>query len=202
MSHFSAYGAYVVFVTIRTHFESPTFDFFKHHKVKAGKATLDKRSDKWFFDKVAKQYQDKDLRDFFIANRLQDRNYVTELLDDEAHENYIKYQARRQSLSYIFANELDRVFKYGVHIPFAIDDDQYPYIVTLYLRGLISPETMVILNDFIPFFNKFDKYLGTNDPIWAKIALKLRKYKPFVKYDKDKFKGILKEKINGKEETG
>ena len=86
MSHFSAYGAYVVFVTIRTHFESSTFDFFKHHKVKASKATYDKRPDKWFFDKVAKEYEDKDLRDFFIANRLKDRNYVTELLEDIAKD--------------------------------------------------------------------------------------------------------------------
>ena len=87
MSHFSAYGAYVVFVTIRTHFESPTFDLFTHHKVKASRATYEKRPDKWFFDKVAKEYQDKDLRDFFISNRLCNRNYVTELLEDEAKED-------------------------------------------------------------------------------------------------------------------
>ena len=201
MSHFSTYGAYVVFVTIRTHFESPSFDFFKHHKVKAGRQALDKRSDKWFFDKVAKQYQDKDLRDFFIANRLMDRNYVTELLDGEAEENYIRYKARRQSLTYTFTNELDRVFKHGVKKPFEISEDMYPYIVTLYLRGLISPETMVILNDFIPFFEKFDKHLGTDDLIWSKIALKLRKYKPFLKYDKDKYKSILKGKLNEQREA-
>lgn len=201
MSHFSTYGAYVVFVTIRTHFESPSFDFFKHHKVKAGRQALDKRSDKWFFDKVAKQYQDKDLRDFFIANRLMDRNYVTELLDGEAEENYIRYKARRQSLTYTFTNELDRVFKHGLKKPFEISSDMYPYIVTLYLRGLISPETMVILNDFIPFFEKFDKHLGTTDPIWGKIALKLRKYKPFLKYDKDKYKSILKGKLNEQREA-
>ena len=201
MSHFSAYGAYVVFVTIRTHFESRTFDFFKHHKVKATRATLEKRRDKWFFEKVAKHYTDKDLRDFFIANRLMDRNYVTELLDDEANDNYVKYQARRQSLSYVFANDLDRIFKHGVKKPFEISNDMYPYIVTLYLRGLVSPETMVILNDFIPFFEKFDKHLGSGDLIWSKIALKLRKYKPFLEYEKDKYKSILKGKLNEQREA-
>lgn len=197
MSHFSAYGAYVVFVTIRTHFESSTFDFFKHHKVKASRATYEKRPDKWFFDKVTKEYEDKDLRDFFIANRLKDRNYVTELLEDVARENYIDYQRRRQSLTYNFTSELDRVFRYGVTRPFKLSDSEYPYIVALYLRNVISPETMAILDDFILYSDKFDKYLGNNDPIWAKVALKIRKYKPFVKYDKIKFKRILKEKIDG-----
>ena len=201
MSHFSAYGAYVVFVTIRTHFRSPTFDMFKHQKVKASRHTFDSRPDKWFFDKIAKDYEEKDLRDFLIANRLCDRNYITELLEDDAQQNYIDYQRRRQALTYTFTNEIERVFRYGIKKPFEIVEGEYPYIVGLYLRKVISPETMVILNDFIPFFDKFDKYLGKNDPIWYKIALKLTKYKPFLKYDKDKFKRILKEKIDGNGNT-
>jgi len=197
MAHFSGYGAYIVFVTIRTHFESRTFDFFKHHKVKATRDTYNSRNDKWFFDKVAKEYENKDLRDFFIANRLKDRNYITELLEDDARQNYIEYQGRRQALTYLIKNDMEKVFKYGSHKPFDVSDGEYPYLVGLYLRGSISPETMVILNDFIPYINKFDKYLGQNDFIWSKISLKLRKYKPFLKYDKEKFKNILKENIDG-----
>ena len=63
MTHFTGYGAYIVFVTIRTHFESKTFDFFKHHVVKAHRRTYENRNDRWFFDKVAKEYSDKELRD-------------------------------------------------------------------------------------------------------------------------------------------
>lgn len=196
MAHFTGYGAYVVFVTVRTHFKSPTFDMFKYRKVNASKAAYEKRSDKWFFEKVAKEYQERDLADFFISNRLEDRNYITELLEDDAIENFTKYKARRQALTYTYTQNLDRVFRHGLHKPFEIAEGEYPYIVGLYLRQAISPETMIILNDFIPFFDKFDKYLGTNDIIWSKIALKLRRYKPFLKYDRDKFKAILKEKID------
>lgn len=196
MSHLSAYGAYVLFVSLKTHFDSKSFDIFKYRKVKASREALEKRSDRWFFDKIAKQYQDKDLRDFIIANRLQDKNYITELLEEEAHHNFLDYKRRRQALTYNFTNDLDRLFRHGVKKPFEISEDQYPYIITLYLRGIISPETMIIVNDFIPFFSKFDKYLGEHDPIWSKIALKLRKYKPFLKYDDAKFKLILKEKVN------
>jgi len=196
MSHFTGYGAYVVFVTVRTHFRSPTFDMFKYHKVNAFKRTYEKRSDRWFFEKVAKDYNERDLADFFIANRLEDRNYITELLEDDAIDNFTKYKARRQSLSYIYTQNLDKAFSHGLNKPFEIVEGEYPYIAGLYLRKSISPETMVILNDYIPFFDKFDKYLGTNDVIWSKIALKLRRYKPFLKYDREKFKAILKEKID------
>jgi hypothetical protein len=121
---------------------------------------------------------------------------IPELLEDDAIDNFTKYKARRQSLSYIYTQNLDKAFSHGLNKPFEIVEGEYPYIVGLYLRKSISPETMVILNDYIPFFDKFDKYLGTNDVIWSKIALKLRRYKPFLKYDREKFKTILKEKID------
>ena len=196
MSHFTGYGAYLVYVTIRTHFESPTFDFFKHHKVKAKRHTYEERNDRWFFDKVAREYETKDLRDFFIANRLENRNYITELIEDDAKDNYMEYKRRIESLSYNFATDLDKVFKHGLKKPFELKEDQYPYLVGLYLRRVISPETMVIIDDFLPFIDKFDKYLGTTDFIWSRVALKLRKYRPFLKYDGAKFKRILKEKVH------
>jgi hypothetical protein len=57
-------------------------------------------------------------------------------------------------------------------------------------------ESAAILNDFVPYASKFDKYLGDDDIIWSRVALKLRKFRPFIKYDAEKFKAILKEKVN------
>jgi len=193
MSHFSGYGAYLVFVTVRTHFESSTFDFFKHKNVKANKATYLKRNDKSFFDMIAKDYDAKELMEFFVANRLEGRNYITELLDDEAQITYTNFKRRKQALTYNFRNEIENLNCLTI---FKCQDDRYPQIVELYLQGIVSPETMVILNDFTSFIDKFDKYYDKNDPIWSKISLKLRKYKPFVKYPKDKIKHILKEKVD------
>ena len=193
MKHFTGYGAYLVFVTVRNHFETPTFDFFKHKQVKAKKSTYLKRNDKSFFDMVAKDYDVEEIMDFFIANRLEGKNYITDLLDEEAQINYTNYKRRKQSLTYVFKSEIQ-----GLDCPtvFKCYEDQYPEIVQLYLQGRVSPETMVILNDYTSFIEKFDKYYDHNDPIWSKISLKLRKYKSFVKYPKDKIKSILKEKID------
>lgn len=202
MSHFSGYGAYQLFLALRTHFTNSKYDFFQFHgKLNTKKESYLKRNDRFFFEKIAKEYDAENLRDFYIANFLKDYHYITELLDDGATQNFIEYKSRRQALTYNFTSELDRIFRHGITRPFVIVDGEYPYIVGLYLRGSISPETFAIVNDFIQFFPKYDRYFGDNDPIWSKVSLKIIKYKPFLKYDKDKYKSILKGKLNEQRET-
>lgn len=197
MKHFSGYGAYMLFLALRTHFSSSKYDFFQFNgKLRITKESYEKRQDKHFFDKIAKLYNAEELKEFYIANFLQDKHYIIELLENEAEKNYTEYKYRKQALTYNFTNDLDRVFSLGLSVPFVVNDGEYPIIISLFLGKRLSPESMVILDDFIGFSNKFDKYLGNDDPIWSKIALKVRKYKPFLKYNKDKFKHILKEKID------
>ena len=201
MKHFSGYGAYLLFLAIRTHFTNDKYDFFQMNgKLRANKESYLKRNDKAFFEKLAKLYNAEELKNFYIANMLDDRHYVTDMLEEDAHGSFYELQKRQQSLSYIFRNDMEKVFEHGCKSAFAVHDGDYPAIVSMVMRRDIAIESAIILNDFVPFFKKFDKYLGENDPIWSKVTLKLRKYKPFVKYDKDKFKSILKEKINGKKE--
>lgn len=196
MSHFSGYGAYMLFLALRTHFTKDKYDFFQMHgKLRATKESYLKRNDKGFFSVLAKEYNTEELKDYYIANLLEDKHYIMEFTDDAAEMVYTDYTRRRQSLSYICSNELDRVFDKGLKDGFTVRDDTYPDIVMLYMRRTISIETMVILNDFLRFTDKFDKYYD-NDVIWPKVSLKIKKYRPFLKYDKNKMKLILKEKVN------
>ena len=196
MNHFTGYGAYMLFLALRTHFSKSKYDFFEMHgKLRASKETYNNRRDRMFFEKIAREYTIKELRDFYIANFLEDRHYITDLIDDDAKLAYTDYIRRRQSLSYNCSNDMARLFDRGIKVPFSLDSDTYPLIVLLFLRRKISIETMVILNDFIPYCNMFDKYFG-DDIVWSRIALKIRKYKPFLKYDRNKIKSILKEIID------
>ena len=193
MKHFSGYGAYLLFLALRTHFNSAKYNFFEMNgKLRANKESYNKRHDKYFFEKLAREYNAEELKDFFVANLLNDTHYITEMLDENAKVNYDNYKMRHQSLSYQFKHDLDKVL---LGNPFKLSLDEYPPIILCYLNKTISHETMVVLNDFVPFADKFDKYLS-DDIIWSKVSLKLRKYKPFVKYDKVRMKNILKEKIN------
>lgn len=197
MKHFTGYGAYLLFLALRTHFTKVKYDYFKMNgKLRTTKETYLKRKDKIFFEKLAKRYNSEELKTFYIANFLNDVHYVTDMLDEEAHGNYSELEKRKQSLSYIFKNDMERIFDSDCSSIFRNYDDDYPILIKSLLRGHISLESAIILNDFIPYFNKFDKYLGDDDVIWSRVGLKLRKYRPFIKYDSKKFKTILKETVH------
>lgn len=201
MSHFTGYGAYQLFLALRTHFSSNRYDFFRMHgKLRATKESYLKRNDKWFFDRIAKEYTAEELRDFYLANLLQDRIYITELLDDAAKSAYTNYQRQRQGLSYHYSNELGRLFDKGLRDPFIVHNDTYPTIVLLFLRRTISLETMVILDDQLGFTKKFDKHYA-DDVLWPKISKQISKYRPFLKYDRAKMNDILRGIMNEQREA-
>jgi len=199
MKHFTGYGAYRLFLALRTHFINDKYDFHASHgKTSASKDSYSKRTDKALFDKVARDYSPTDLKGLFISNLLNDRHYIAEFIDEQAELVHTDYTRRRQSLSYVCANDLDRIFSQNnPRVPFATSKDRYPSIVMLFLRGVIAPESLVILDDFTGFTKKFDKYYE-DDIIWPKISRKIRKYRPFVKYDKAKMKKIMVDLINTK----
>ena len=196
MRHFTGYGAYLLFLALRTHFIKSNYDYFEMQgKLRATKESYNKRNDRMFFEKLAKTYDPETLRDFYVANFLEDKHYITELLDDTATTNLVKYQGRRQALSYNVSNDVDMVLRNGSCDAFKTHSDQYPGVLVLYLQRRICMESLVVMNDFILFREKFDKYYD-DDVIWPKVSLKMQKYRPFIKYDKERMKLILKERID------
>ena len=196
MKHFTGYGAYLLFLALRTHFTNAKYDYFlMNGKLRAKRETYERRMDKGIFEKLAKEHNAKDLRDFYIANLLEDKHYIADFIDDQASDIYTNYTKRRQSLSYVCSNDLDRVFNQNdPRVPFATSDDRYPDIVMLFLRRSIGIETLVILDDFTGFTRKFDTYYE-DDVIWPRISQKISKFRPFLKYDKVKMKDVLKSKL-------
>lgn len=192
MSHLTGYGAYMLFLSLRTHF---TYDKYDYHamcgKTNANKDSFNRRSDKSLFDKVARDHTAQELKGLFISNLLQDRHYIAEFIDDQAELVHTDYTRRRQSLSYVCTNDLDRIFNtHGIRMSFSTSKNRYPGIVMLFLRGDVALETLVILDDVVGFTKRFDIYYE-DDVIWPKISRKIRKYRPFLKYDKTKMRKVI-----------
>ena len=132
----------------------------------------------------------------FIANLLQDKHYILEFIDEQAEVVYTDYKRRRQSLSYVCTNDMDRIFNQNdIKRSFSASKNRYPDLITLFLRGVVSIETMVIIDDILGFSKKYDR-LYHDDAIWPKISRKINKYRPFLKYDRVKMKNILKGIVN------
>ena len=73
-----------------------------------------------------------------------------------------------------------------------VEDGQYPSLLKAVMYNTIAVETMVIMNDIMNFFPMWDKKIS-DTIVWPSMKRKFVKYAPFINYDKEKFKSILKE---------
>jgi T4 gene Gp59 loader of gp41 DNA helicase C-term/T4 gene Gp59 loader of gp41 DNA helicase len=203
MTQLSPYGAYQLYMAVRSHFMTDSYDFFKYQgKLTRGisREAYQKRPDKQYFEMVSRTLELKQLRDLYISHFLVDRYYPADFIMDDAKDVYNNHKKHLESLSYIFKEDLTKLSEKGIARCFKVSKHEYPYIVLLHMRDVISIETMVILDDLVHFIDKFDKFYA-DDYIWRKISRKIKKYKPFLKYDKAKMKNILKGVVNEQRET-
>jgi hypothetical protein len=197
MEHLSGYGAYQLYLAIRTHFNSDSYDFFKFGgKTNATKHSYMKRRDKQFFEALAKRYNFQELKDLYVSNFIEGRHYPVNLVEEEAHSTFFEYCRKRDALGYVFGDELGKVFVKGVKESISVNRGEYPRILLLYMQHEIGLETLVLFNEYLPFIPMFDKALGKQDILWSVIRQQMLKFKPFMKYDAEKIKGILKRKVS------
>jgi len=190
----NGYEAYKLYVAMKNHFNSQTYDFFKYGgKTRASLAAFEKRNDKHFFNVLAKH---KDCQNYILANIVEGGPdiWVGDIANEQqAESNYLKWKARTESLTYNFTNELDNLLP-AFDDNLKVEDGQHPYLLKLVIQKSISLETLVILNDLCGFF----KYWSRNiiDPVvWPRYKMLTKKYRPFVPFDNQKTRIIVVNKF-------
>jgi len=197
----TAFGAFRIYHAMKLHFTQEKYDYILYnHHTRMTDSHFEHRKDKSYYFVLAKQhkYQD-DLENFLISNFINYSTWVGDFLTDDAKDVYKEWKKRHSSLSYTLENDLDNILLSGNNIKdmFRIGNNQsYPPLLQKHLNNNISPESFVILNDFVSFFDKFDRIIGIDDVLWSKTRLVMRKYKRFLHYDRKKIKNIFKNKIN------
>lgn len=190
----SGYETYCTYLALKSHFTSDKYDYFKYNgKVNASKESFLSRKDRFQFEKLARKCDD--VKTHIALSFLADRTWIGDMLDDAAFESTQKHMRKVQSMSYDFKNEME---KYDdIRSLFKLEDNGYPKFLNEYMRGDLSLETIIILNEFIDFIPKFDAKFK-DDYLWSKFSFKTRKFAPFLlqQVDKKKFKQLLKTKIN------
>lgn len=189
----TAFDVFREYVALKTHFTTRYYDYFKFNgQLRSTKTkNYENRKDKVFFLKLAKH---KDAKNFLIANFIEnDHFWVGDLVyNEQAETNYKNWSKRVQSLSYNFKNELSYL-KDNFDDNFIVENNDHPYILKLLLRGEISLETVVILTDLARCYSYWNKKMK-GEPVWENISIKIKKYKPFMNYDKEKMKQIVVDK--------
>jgi len=186
-----AYDIYVYYLALKRHFTS-NYDFFKYNgKVKANVQSFENRKDKFFFYKLSKKSEAKEL---ILANMIVEPSmWIGDMLEEKAHQNYVARAKRIQALTYIFKRELGELND-NFDSNIIVDDGQHPHLLTLYMQEKISPETLVILDDLTKCFIYWDKRIHEKI-VFPAINSFVLNYKPFLEYDKDKMRKIVVDKF-------
>ena len=181
------FEAYKLYIAIKNHFNSKSYDFFKYQgKNKLTYSSFEKRKDKIFFSKIAKH---TDLQNFLLASFIKDSKiWVRQLAYSEiAEQNYQQWIKAQQALTYIFKQDISKLDDLNKCLK--IEDNSHPELLRLFLQNQITLETLCIILELSGAKKYWDNTLDY-DPVWDNLKLKVEKYIPFIKYDKVKFKQI------------
>lgn len=200
-----SYTVYRHYLALRLHFTTEAYDVIKQQgRVRASKQAFYKRKDLLAINKVADSYSDKEVVDFLVANFVSGDRWGG-VFDLEAKDRYTGWKKRIESLSYSFQKEVSDLSLYCEKNNILFGDvflstkNQHPYIIKQFLRNTVSIETMVILNKLLDFVPNLDIELK-EDLIWPDISRIIKKYSPFLNFNKEKYGRLLRRAIGHDEE--
>jgi len=192
------FDCYKTYIAMKSHFTKDSYDYQRYGnrlpRLKVN--SFYKRKDRFFFEKMSRDFPDKEIEEFFIANFISGTDpasvYMADIIKN-GRNTYKDWQKRNQSLSYIFKEDVESIFDRQ-----KVDDvfncsKGHPSILKSYLGGGTTLETMVICDIILGYGKDFDKRL--NDPVWETVSRKIKKYKPFLNINVPRYKKILKEVV-------
>jgi len=198
MNEAGGFEAYALFHGLKLHFTSK-YDYVKYNgKTNVTKDQFMLRKDKFQFYKLSRKYKRDELFGFYVANMLVNpKIWVGDLLSEDAESEYKVWQKTQQSLSYVFEQDIHRLFD-SVNNPeelLKVVDGQYPLLYNLYMQDMCAKETLIILNELLNFLPMWVKKIE-DDIIFPEFVKSCEKYKPFLNFDKPKMLAILKKNLN------
>jgi hypothetical protein len=193
---YEGFNAYKLYLAVKNHFTT-NYDFFKYNgKVNAKEDSFLKRRDKFFFAKLQRKYNNDQLRDLFVSNFADGEDFwIGNVLTQKAESVYTEWKARQMKMSYIFEQDLKFLYDYynERNLDFNslfVMENGHPILLQCVLRNDIYVETMVIIDRVLNYSRKWNKVL--DDPVWTEFKKRMDKYSPFVLFEADKGKKILK----------
>lgn len=181
--------AYRMYLAMRNHFRSKTYNFLKSPYSKAKPETYDKRKDKYFFVKLSRKYDEKQLAQFYLSNFLADNCEWIGAMSANGERNYIEYQKRIQSLSYMFRSDAEVMREVCDDFDCLFRGSPHPTLIKLWLGKKINLESVVIMEKIFDFV----KDVKATDPVWETCRQKITKYVPLLEVDTTKHKKVLQQ---------
>lgn len=191
----NASDVYQDYLALKAHFSSK-YNYQQYEgKIRTSPKAVSFVRDKLFFEKVGKH---RDPHTFLLANIVNNKKAFIRTIaySNDAERLYIDHSARIQSLSYIFKEDLKRLSD-NFDSNIKVIDRNHPRIVVLYLGEEITLETLCIIISITNCLGYWEKHFA-DDPVMNDLIFKIRKYMPFINYDRDKFKKAIVDEFNNR----
>jgi hypothetical protein len=190
---------YKYFLACKLHFTNEKYDLFEHNgRVKTNRESFERRNDKRLFEKLSRKFKkDKEIIQFIVANFAY--NNTGFVWDDNSvsEDNYIRWMKTKESIHHTFKKDLSTLkfiqeqnkFPFDRLIKMLDKDSPYPVLLTAYLGKQVTIETLVILEDVYKYLDKWEENILLSEDHF----LKIRRLKPFVKYNQEKVQQLINE---------
>ena len=175
---------YLMYCAMKAHFSRKDYDFLTYKgKSRVPRDSFFKRKDRVFFVKLSKKYSEEDLKNYFVANFIiEKQGYIANFND----ENYEQWKEKRNNFYDIFTEEI-RPFVKDFNPIFKVKNSEHPFLLKEYLGKRVSLETLVILDELIGFSKNWDRNLA-EDYMWYDINKLMKNYKRFLTIDKKQYR--------------
>lgn len=182
MTNIAGFESYITYVGLKNHFKNEKFNYFRHKGAKITEGSLKKNRDRYWFVRLQEKYSDDDLLEFFLAqfttNHL--HNYwVGDSFGDECQKLYNERKKKMSQFTRFVGLEIKKLYESDITCLYnAITG--YPTIITSYLGGRVSLETMIVLNRLNGWCDTSNALVGI---VGTPLKQKLIKYEPFLNYN-------------------
>lgn len=177
------------YVTLKLHFNEESFIWHPEIGRKISADALMRRKDSAFFEALNRKHPDtEDRRDYLISGFLLNKDlWIGEFLEKEVVAFHKQRMVRVHSLEHVFASDCENIRDYMLETQKKIsdllkltDNDRPPIIAERSdILGGVTDETLSILDLAFDYTSQ-----ESENPVWSKTRLKLRKYKRFLEVPK------------------
>ena len=197
------FQVYKMYLAMKLHFTKPKYDFFEcKGQGRAKEETYQQRNDFWFFETIAKKLSPEEIQDYLLASFVQSDDPAKVWIGDikrAGKDRWLAYQKQRQSMSYLVEQDLGTVADYLASEGNTFNSlfetlGSHPSLLRLHIKRNVSLETMVVMDICLGYTKLWDKKLS--DPLWESVSLKIKKYKPFMSINTDKYKKMMMKKFS------
>lgn len=178
------------YVTLKLHFNEESFTWRPEIGRKIGPDALMKRSDCRYFERLTQKHPDtEDRQNYLISGFVLNKDlWIGEALEKEVVNFHKQRMIRVHSLEHVFSSECENISdfmletKRSIRDLLKLTDGDRPAIIAERsdIIGGLSDETLAILDKAFDFTRQ-----DSDNPVWAKTRLKLRKYKRFLDIPKE-----------------